>query len=218
MTHSPSPSLVAATAGPLFSLLARTWRIQTSGELAWRALADAGSPYVIVSWHDALLPLLWQHRRRGITIVVSEALDGRYLAACARRLGYREAWGSSSRGGIRALLAAVRALRAGGAAAFTPDGPRGPRRVLKPGALLAAQRGMAHLVPMHAGASRRWILGSWDRMLVPKPFARVRIAYGSPFLVAAGAEGLAAARDRVLTELAHLVREVRWDDEAIPTG
>lgn len=212
------PGLVAGLAGPLLRLLARTWRIDTVGESGWRALAAAGRPYVLLSWHDALLPLLWHYRGRGITIVVSEALDGRYLAAYARRLGYREARGSSTRGGVRALLGAVKALRAGSAVAFTPDGPRGPRRVLKDGALLAAQRGAAPLVPVHAGASRAWRLRSWDRLLIPRPFARVRIAYGTPFEVDPGKPGIAAARSRALLELAHAVREVGWDDGAIPTG
>jgi lysophospholipid acyltransferase (LPLAT)-like uncharacterized protein len=212
------PRLVAGVAGPPLALLARSWRLETTGDREWRALADAGRPYVLLSWHDALLPLLWQHRGRGITIVVSEAQDGRYLAAWARRLGYREVWGSSTRGGVRALLGAVKALQGGGAAAFTPDGPRGPRRVFKDGALLAAQRGAAPVVVVHAGARRAWRLGSWDRLLVPEPFARVRIAYGTPFEVAAGEPGLAAARARVLAELAHAVREVRWDDAATPTG
>ena len=218
MRVSLPPSLVAGTLGPLLSLLARTWRIETVGVEPWQALATAGRPYVLLSWHDVLLPLLWEHRRRGITIVVSEGREGRYLAAYARRLGYRESRGSSSRGGVRALLGAVKALQAGGAAAFTPDGPRGPRRVFKEGVLLAAQRGKADLVALHAGADRRWRLRSWDRMLVPRPFARVRIAYGSPVAVAAGPEGFATARDRVLAELNRVVLEAEWDDEATPTG
>ncbi len=213
-----APGLVAGLAGPVLTLLARSWRIETAGEAGWRALADGGRPYVLLSWHDALLPSLWHHRGRAITIVVSEALDGRYLAAYARRLGYREVWGSSTRGGVKALLGAVKVLQAGGAAAFTPDGPRGPRRVLKDGALLAAQRGGALVVPVHAGASRAWRLRSWDRLLIPRPFARVRIAYGTPFPVDPGEPGLAAARSRALQELAHVVREVRWDAEAILTA
>ena len=214
-----APWLVAGLAGPALSALARSWRVETVGEVAaWRALADAGRPYVLLSWHEVLLPLLWQHRRRGITVVVSEALDGRYLARYARRLGYREAMGSSTRGGVRALLGAVKALRGGAPAAFTPDGPRGPRRALKDGALLAAQRGGAPIVVLHAGADRRWRLRSWDAFVVPKPFARVRVAYGRPLSVAEGAEGLTAARAQVLAELANAEREVGWDDGAIPTA
>jgi len=211
------PRLVANLAGVPLSLLAGSWRIETVGEPAFRALLENGSPYVLLSWHDALLPLLWQHRARGITIVVSEAPEGRYLGAYARRLGYREAVGSSTRGGARALLGAVRALQDGGAAAFTPDGPRGPRRVFKGGVLRAAQHGLAYVVPLHAGADRCWRLGSWDRLLVPKPFARVRIAYGTPFQVAPGDAGLEAATALALDALETVVREVQWDDGAAVT-
>ena len=62
--------------------------------------------------------------------------------------------------------------------AFTPDGPRGPRRELKPGVVAAAQRGGGVIVPIHAEADRAWRLHSWDRFMIPKPLARVRITYG----------------------------------------
>ncbi|MGH7701883.1 MAG: glycosyltransferase N-terminal domain-containing protein, partial [Gemmatimonadales bacterium] len=82
--------------------------------------------------------------------------------------------------------------------AFTPDGPRGPRRELKPGVVVAAQRGPGVIVPLHAEAARAWRLGSWDHFMVPKPFSRVAIVYGAPFEVAPGEvgfeEGLSAAR------------------------
>jgi len=213
----PAP-LVAGLAGLPLSLLARSWRIGTVGEPAFAALLQAGSPYVLLSWHDALLPLLWRHRDRAITMVVSEASEGRYLAAYARRLGYRVAFGSSTRGGVRAALGAIRALRGGGSAAFTPDGPRGPRRSFKGGVLRAARLGGAYVVPLHAGAERAWRLRSWDRLLVPRPFARVRIAYGAPFLVGPGTAGLAAATAHALGALETVVREVQWDDGATPTG
>ncbi len=187
-------------------------------EERWRAPLEAERPHVFLLWHDALLPLLWHHRGRGVTIVVSDAQDGRYLAAYARRIGYGEARGSSTRGGVRALVGAVKALQAGTAVAFTPDGPRGPRREFKGGVLLAAQKGGAVVVPLHAAADRAWRLRSWDRFLVPKPFARVRIAYGPTFEVAPGPEGLEAARGAAEAGLAEAVREVQWDDGATPTG
>src|SRR5262245_44987089 len=110
------PWLVTALAGPPMTAVARTWRIQTVGDSPWRALADAGQPYILLSWHEVLLPLLWHHRGRGITIVVSAAPDGQYLSDYARRLGYRASRGSSTRGGVRALHGAVKALQAGGPA------------------------------------------------------------------------------------------------------
>ena len=102
---------------------------------------QARRPHVFLLWHEALLPLLWHHRNQAIMIVVSEAREGQYLADFAASLGYRPVRGSSTRGAARALLGAVRELQAGHSVAFTPDGPRGPRRELKPGVVAAAQRG-----------------------------------------------------------------------------
>jgi hypothetical protein len=192
-----SPGVVQRVAGPGVRALASSWRITVAHEERWRALVRAGRPHVFLLWHEALLPLLWQHRRQGITIVVSEARDGQYLSDLAIALGYRAIRGSSTRGGTRALLAAVRQLRAGGAVAFTPDGPRGPRRELKPGVVAAAQRGGGSVIPIHAEADRAWRLHSWDRFMIPKPLARVRITYGRTFEIAPGeagfAEGMAQA-------------------------
>lgn len=198
--------LIAALAGPILSLLARTWRIELTGaHRDWRLLADGDKPYVLLAWHEAMLPLLWHHRKRGMTIVVSEGREGRYLAAYAGRLGFREARGSSSRGGVRALLGAVKALQAGGSAAFTPDGPRGPRRAFKGGGVLAAQRGEVPVVSVHAHARNAWRLHSWDRMLIPKPFARVLIAYGDVFEVRPGPAALASGEDRAVQSLTRAV-------------
>jgi lysophospholipid acyltransferase (LPLAT)-like uncharacterized protein len=186
------PGAARVVAGPAFRALAASWRIRTVEEGRWRPLYEARRPHVFLLWHEALLPLLWQHRRQAIAIVVSEARDGQYLADFAASLGYRAVRGSSTRGAARALLGAVRELRAGSAVAFTPDGPLGPRRVLKPGIVAAAQRGAGIVVPLHAEADRAWRLDSWDRFMIPKPGARVRILYGRPFEVAPGDAGLAA--------------------------
>jgi len=193
---------------PAVRALASSWRITVVHEERWRALHEAKRPHVFLLWHEALLPLLWQHRNQGIAIVVSEARDGQYLSDVATSLGYRTVRGSSTRGGARALLGAVRELRAAGAVAFTPDGPRGPRRELKPGVVAAAQRGGGVIVPIHAEADRAWRLHSWDRFMIPKPLARVRIAYGRPFEVAEGEAGLAEG----------LARAVEGLDEVSRTG
>jgi len=161
------------------------------------------------------LPLLWQHRHQGIAIVVSEAREGKYLADFATSLGYRALYGSSTRGGTRALLGAVRELRAGRAVAFTPDGPRGPRRELKPGVIAAAQRGGAFIVPLHAESGRAWRLNSWDRLMIPKPFAPVWISYGHPFQVGDGEEGFAEGVARAARSLDQLSSTDSWPDEAI---
>ncbi len=200
-----SPRAVRASAIPAIRLLARTWRIRTEHEERWRALLAAGRTHVFLLWHEALLPLLWHHRGQNVVIVVSEAREGQYLADLGTVLGYRLVRGSSTRGASRALLGAVRELREGHSVAFTPDGPRGPRRSLKPGVVAAAQRGGATIIPVHAEASRAWRLHSWDRFMIPKPAARVTVRYGRPFEVAPGESGLAdgmAEAERRLEEIA----------------
>jgi lysophospholipid acyltransferase (LPLAT)-like uncharacterized protein len=198
------PEAARRIAPPLVRVLACSWRIRLVHEERWRVVLDAKRPHVFLLWHETLLPLLWHHRNQGVAIVVSEARDGQYLADLATSLGYRTVRGSSSRGGARALLGAVRELQAARAVAFTPDGPRGPRRELKPGVVAAAQRARAVIVPVHAEADRAWRLHSWDRFMIPKPLARVQITYGRTFEVAEGesgpAEGLARAA-RALDEV-----------------
>ncbi len=206
-----SPKTTAIAAGTVVSAMAASWRVEVVGSDSYRAAADEGTGFLFLLWHEALLPLLWHHRHQGIAIVVSEAQDGRYLAAYAERLGYRCLLGSSTRGGARALLGAVRALEAGPTVAFTPDGPRGPRRVVKPGILAAAARGGAWVLPIHAVADRCWRLRSWDRFVVPWPFARVRIGYGSPFRVPAGADFEAVALEAA-GRLTLVEREIAWRD------
>jgi lysophospholipid acyltransferase (LPLAT)-like uncharacterized protein len=198
------PSAARAVAVPALRVLAGSWRMSTLHEERWRVLYEEGRPIVYLLWHEALLPLLWHHRRQGVVIVVSENRDGQYLSDFAQVLGYRSIRGSSSRGAARALLGAVRELQAGGSVAFTPDGPRGPRRELKPGVVAAAQRGAAVIVPVHAGADRAWRLDSWDRFLIPKPGARVTVTYGRPFEVSPGDEGLAAGLSEAGVRLAEI--------------
>ena len=212
------PALVRMAGEPLVSLLAASWRREARAEARWRAVVERGEPYLFVLWHEALLPLLWHHRRQGIAIVVSGNRDGQYLAGYAERIGYRQLTGSSSSGGVRALLGAVKELQAGGVVAFTPDGPRGPRREVKPGVAVAAQRGGGTIVPLHAEADRAWRLRSWDRFMIPKPFARVRISYGEPFRVEAGEDGVARAVERVTGALNTLVDEAGWHDAATDIG
>lgn len=204
--------------GPVLRALASSWRIRLLHEERWRQLSNAKRPHVFLLWHEVLLPLLWQHRRQDIAIVVSGAREGRYLSDFATSLGYRSLYGSSTRGGARALLAAVRELQAGHAVAFTPDGPRGPRRALKPGVVAAAQRGGVPIVPIHAEADRAWRLHSWDRFMIPQPLARVWITYGRPFEVGPGETGFAEGLEQAAASLDEVSRTNAWRDEAIAIG
>jgi lysophospholipid acyltransferase (LPLAT)-like uncharacterized protein len=197
--------MVSGVTSHAIRLLAATWRFEVRNDERWRA---ARRPQVFILWHETLLPLLWLHRNQGVAIVVSEARDGQYLSDLATALGYGAVRGSSSRGGARALLGAVRQLQAGRSVAFTPDGPRGPRREIKPGFVAAAQRGGGLIVPVHAEADRAWRLHSWDRFMIPKPLSRVRVTYGQTFAVSEGEAGLAEGMARAIEGLNEVSRMV----------
>jgi lysophospholipid acyltransferase (LPLAT)-like uncharacterized protein len=193
---------------PIVNALAGSWHFRTVGEARWQGVLARRVPYIFLLWHEALVPLLWHHRHRQIAIIVSQGREGRYLSDYASGLGYRILAGSSSRGGPRALLGAVRALREGNAVAITPDGPRGPRRALKPGVLQAAQRGGAWVVPLHATCERAWRLRSWDRLCIPKPRAPVLVGYGEPFRVESGPDALMRAATTTAEAMVRLEAEM----------
>jgi lysophospholipid acyltransferase (LPLAT)-like uncharacterized protein len=176
----------------LVRLLAMTWRMRPENDEAMVEVRASGQRVIFILWHGELLPLLWQHRKQGVALLISEHRDGEIIAQIAERLGYTTVRGSTSRGGGRALIGLMRAVDAGHDAAVTPDGPRGPAHVFAPGAAIAAQRTGARLVPVRASAVRAWRLKSWDRFLIPKPFATVRVAYGPPTAVDAASPREAA--------------------------
>ncbi len=191
----------------LLEAVLRTVRVDLERGEEVAAYDRAGRPYLAVFWHARLLPLAWAYRGSGIATLISRSRDGRLIADVASRWGYRVERGSSSRGGSAGLRAIVRHLQAGRRVALTPDGPRGPARVMKAGPLRAARLTGAPLVPVAVAASRAWRAGSWDRFLVPLPFARVLVRFGPSLAVPpdADAQALEALRGRLERDLNELV-------------
>jgi lysophospholipid acyltransferase (LPLAT)-like uncharacterized protein len=185
-TSLPWRQRAALFAGRGFlNVLARTWRVRVVNGEAVRTLRASGLPFIFALWHGQLLPLLWHHRDEGVMVLISEHRDGEMVARTAESLGYGLIRGSTTRGGDRALISLVRELQAGHEIAITPDGPKGPAEKFAPGALVAAQRSGSFILPVAASASRSWRLKSWDQFMIPKPFARVTVAYGAPTKVQA---------------------------------
>jgi lysophospholipid acyltransferase (LPLAT)-like uncharacterized protein len=179
--------------GGVLRALAATWRVRVVGGEHLQRLRQARQPFVFACWHGELLALLWHHRRQGVHVLVSEHRDGELVARVAEGLGFGTVRGSTTRGGGRALLRLSRLLQEGHEVAVTPDGPRGPARQYAPGALVAAQRGGAPVLLVSMAVDRAWRLRSWDRFVIPKPFARITVAYGEPAWVAGGTPREAAA-------------------------
>ena len=181
---------VAAIAGlgyPLINALGHTLRWRVDGLQHLDAIQAAGRQPVMAFWHGRILPATFYFRRRGIVVITSENFDGEWIARIIERFGYGTARGSTSRGGKKAMLQLVRDMRAGRAAGFTLDGPRGPARVAQTGAVWLASATGNPLLPFHLEASSHWSLRSWDRTQIPKPFSTVALAVGEPLEVPADA-------------------------------
>ena len=175
--------------GWLARLLPATWKLEVVAgqEHAESFLADP-KPVIFACWHNRLSIVgRWATReliRRGIEIMVSLSRDGELLAQVARRTGFGVVRGSARRGGLSGLRALYRTLSRDGVSVGTaPDGSVGPVYEAKPGTVMLAQISGAPILPLAGAAERCWRLGSWDRMIIPKPFSRVTLAIGEPIRV-----------------------------------
>ena len=205
---------VAAIAGlgyPLMKVLGHTLRFRVEGLHHYDAIVASGHQPVMAFWHGRILPATFYFRRRGIVVITSENFDGEWIARIIERFGYGTARGSTTRGGHRAMVQLVRAMRAGKPAGFTLDGPRGPARVAQPGAVWLAHATGNPILPFHLEAASAWTLRSWDRTQIPKPFTNVALVVGEPIPVGADAADaqLESTRVRLEQRLADLERRAQ---------
>lgn len=147
-------------------------------------------PAIICFWHNrivgiaAAFALHYPHAlRKGVTVLTSPSRDGEILARVMAGLRMGSVRGSSSRRGSQALRELVTLLENNGDIAITPDGPRGPRYKLGPGAISLAQLTGAKIVPAHAHFSRCIRMKTWDGFIIPLPFSRVSVTVGETISV-----------------------------------
>ena len=186
--------LALVLAPPLLGLVLRTlaasWRVAVSMPEASRPRGSQG-PYIYAMWHEGVVTVTGHWRDHAIQGLASQSFDGSLIARTLRHLGYPEpSRGSSSRGGADAIRSHTEALRQGRHVVVTMDGPRGPAYQAKPGVLRMAQESGARVVAVACAAHPRWRLRSWDRTLVPPPFARVGFVLSEPMELLPGPEGL----------------------------
>lgn len=168
--------------------------------------------FIYAFWHQRQAMFTWTHRGARASVLVSKSKDGEMIAATMRLSGINAVRGSSSRGGAAAAREMVEILRSGWDTGITPDGPKGPARQVKDGAVRVAQMSGAPLVPLANALSRKIeIAKAWDRFQVPLPFGRAVVVYGEPVYVGpqddldAKAAELKAALDAVTAEADRLV-------------
>lgn len=135
-------------------------------------------PAIYVFWHRCVFPATYFYRHRGIAVMTSKSFDGEYIARIIERFGFPAVRGSSSRGAVRALLGMHKVIERGNSVAFTIDGPRGPRYIAKPGPVLLARNTGVPIYCFHISLEKAWVLKSWDRFMIPKPFSRAMVRVG----------------------------------------
>ncbi|MCC6351958.1 MAG: lysophospholipid acyltransferase family protein [Fimbriimonadaceae bacterium] len=202
------PRVIGGLAAGFIRLLGATFRITTLGEVP---VQEPGKGMILCVWHALTLPSAQKHKHKGIWALFSLSKDGELQSKVFQGLGYRVIRGSTGRGGARALVECIRVLKQGDVMAITPDGPRGPDRKVQPGVLVMAQKSGAMLVPLAAAARPCWFAPSWDRYVIPFPFARVVIAYGKQIEIAedSGEEGISRAHEALQSAL-ESVEEQAW--------
>jgi lysophospholipid acyltransferase (LPLAT)-like uncharacterized protein len=164
-------------------LLAKTVRIEyLHGEELFGRWAR-GEQLIVAFWHNRVVMMPIPSRGRKLCIMNSQSRDGEIATRALARWGIRSVRGSATRGGAAGFMRLVNAYRAGYDLAVVPDGPRGPRYVVKPGVIHLARVTGAPIVPVTYAASRIRQLRSWDRLIIPLPFSRVLYVIGEPLRV-----------------------------------
>ncbi|OPX26869.1 MAG: hypothetical protein B1H07_03330 [Campylobacteraceae bacterium 4484_166] len=142
-------------------------------------------PFVLTMWHGQLLfqPLNYRkYKPKGIVkVIVSEHRDGQTIRKIVNYLGVGDIQGSSTRGGAKALIKAIKSIKNGIDVAITPDGPRGPVHEISDGIVAIAQKTGAKIVACSIYPSKFWQLNSWDSFLIPKPFGKILFKMSEPF-------------------------------------
>lgn len=195
-------SLIIFFGHGIIRLLGPTLRIAVSYEDGAQDRLDA-RPLIASFWHSCMIPATYIFRDMGIRVMSSYSYDGEYMGRIIKKFGFVAVKGSSSRNPVKALLGLRRALNDGWTVAFTLDGPRGPRHKVKPGPVALGRSSGLALTTFHAAVDKGWTLNSWDRMVIPRPFARVLVRVGKLIPVPADArdEDLAHYNDELQATL-----------------
>ena len=172
----------------LIQTIGKTIRFEVEGWNNFEAIEKSGKLPIYAFWHNRIFAGTYFFRKRGIVVITSQSLDGEYIARFIQRLGYGAVRGSSTRGGVGALVEMIRVMRQGLPMAFTVDGPKGPRYQAKTGAVLLAKKTGNPMMPFVVESRNFWTIKSWDMLQIPKPFTKARVIIAKPIYVPTDAD------------------------------
>ena len=194
----------------LTKLIGKTIRYETEGWENFQKIERDGKIPIYSFWHNRIFAGTYFFRDRGIVVITSQSFDGEYIARFIQRFGYGAVRGSSTRGGVGALVEMIRLMKQGLPMGFTVDGPKGPKYVAKSGAVLLAKKTGNPLMPFVVETEKFWTINSWDKLRIPKPFTRAKVFIAEPIYV---------PRDADEEEIENKRRELQAKlDEAVKLG
>ena len=169
----------AVAADMLLGPLSGTWKVSVEDpEAILESIAKKRCVHVAAFWHRYLLAMLCIFRGYPVCVPVSKHSDAEYAAHLMKRYGIRTARGSTTSGSLQLIRDLMQHMKAGESCAITPDGPRGPRYSVQPGLVLLSRRTGAPVHPVGVAVDKGWIVNSWDRLVIPKPYARIGLVIG----------------------------------------
>ncbi len=141
--------------------------------------------FIMACWHGELLmiPYAYTHYKKDpkVKLVISEHFDGNLIAKTLNKFGFETIRGSSTRGGVKALIESIKSLKDGYDLGITPDGPKGPRHEVHDGIIVMAQKAKVKIVLVEIKPTKYWQISSWDKFIIPKPFGIINY-YISDFI------------------------------------
>jgi lysophospholipid acyltransferase (LPLAT)-like uncharacterized protein len=187
MKHKKLFNLVEKLGPSLIKLLMGTLRIKEYNKHNLISAKETHGTVIYTFWHNRMLIPAYTHREQLIHVLISQHRDGEYIARVVKQLGFGTIRGSSRRGGMKALKKAF-VISKKYDMAITPDGPTGPKEIVKDGVLYLAYKTGKPIIPGIFLMKSRWELHSWDNFMIPKPFSPVKMIYGKPIFVRSKSE------------------------------
>ena len=159
--------------------------LYTTNKKVFYAPKDLGDENIIMAcWHGELLMIPYAYtyykKNPNVKLVISEHFDGNLIAKTLNKFGFGTIRGSSTRGGVKALLEAIKSLKNASDIGITPDGPKGPRHQVHDGIVVMAQKAKKQIVLVEIKPTKYWQISSWDKFMIPKPFGTINYYISEP--------------------------------------
>jgi len=198
--------------GMMLRVVSMTLRVRIiGGERTDLDLMKNGERVVYAFWHGRQFALFHLLRKSRCAVLTSLSEAGEVQKWVLRSFGHTAVRGSSTRGAASGMVRMIKAVKAGRNAAFAVDGPRGPVFRAKPGAIQAAAKAGAWLVPVTVGFGKSWELKKvWDLYRFPRPFTVAAVSFGKPrsYPRSLSVDELDAEAEALTEELNELTRRV----------